>query len=92
MQAKRFNILPHRFLHRGISRRVRRVERSWDVSARPWRRPGHYFRVRCHDDTRYDLFHDVALNTWYVKRPRSFAASAAQVKMLGRGRLTWTSI
>ena len=89
LQEKRFNFLPHRFLHRGVERQVRRVEGTWDVAAR-WRRPaGRYFRVRCQDDARYDLFHDVALNAWYLQPTRSTGLEMVRSTALGRGKLKW---
>lgn len=92
IQSKRFNFLPQRFLHRGVEQRVWRVERTWDVSARRGQRAGHYFRVRCQDDALYDLFHDVTLNAWYIKRPRQLFWPVRHSITLGRGKLKWSSI
>jgi hypothetical protein len=69
LREKRFNFLPHRFLHRGIERRVRSVERVWSVDRGRRRAAGHYFRVHCQDDAVLHLFHDVALNAWFAERP-----------------------
>lgn len=91
VREKRFNFLPYRFLHRGTERRVRRVERTWDVAAGWGRRAGHYFRVRCHDDQTYDVFHDVELNAWFVRRPSWFFARGLQ-NAAAKGKLRWTFI
>jgi hypothetical protein len=85
LREKRFNYLPYRFLHRGIERKVRAVEKSWDV-ARRRTGAGHYFRVRCDDDTRFDLFHDVELNAWFVDR-----RGWLQRWTWGKERLRWIS-
>ncbi len=90
VREQRFNFLPYRFLHRGTERRVRQVERAWDVGAGWGRRAGHYFRVRCHDDQTYDVFHDVQLNAWFVKRPRWFLGRGIQSAAKGKWR--WTFI
>ncbi|HEY0601821.1 MAG TPA: hypothetical protein VGD58_02865 [Herpetosiphonaceae bacterium] len=89
VQEKRFNLLPYRFLHRGVVRRVQRVERSWDVGARWGRHPGHYFRVRCQDGATCDLFHDVILNMWYIKQTGSVLERAFRNRVLGKGTLKW---
>jgi hypothetical protein len=89
MRQKRFDFLPYRFLHRGIEQRVRRVERTWDVGAGWRQRPGHYFRVRCNDDRHYDLFHDVGLNAWFVKRP-GLAWGSLRSTAAAKGKLRWT--
>jgi hypothetical protein len=90
MQEKRFNLLPHRFLQRGIVRQVQRVEQAWDVGARWGRHPGHYFRVRCQDGAVCDLFHDVILDAWYVKHTSSMLDRVFQFKVAGKGTLKWT--
>lgn len=64
---RRYNYLPWRFVWRGAAHYVCKIERAW--SAHGWlRRPRHYFRVRCLDDQVYDIFQDVGLNAWFVKR------------------------
>ena len=68
VREKRFNFLPQRFLYRGTERQVWRVERTWDASATWNRNARHYFDVRCTDDRRFRLVHDVALNAWYAER------------------------
>ena len=90
IRAKRFNVLPYRFLHRGVEQRVRRIERAWDVAGNWRRRPGHFYRVRCHDDQRYDLFHDVELNAWFVARPRWGWGSGLRSTASAKGKLRWT--
>ena len=89
VQEKRFNLLPHRFLHRGIVRRVQRVERGWDVGARWGQHPGHYFRVRCQDGAVCDLFHDVVLNAWYIKQTESILKRVLNGRAPGKGTLKW---
>ena len=90
IREKRFNLLPYRFLHRGMEQRVRRVERAWDVGARCRQRAGHYFRVRCQDDQLYDLFHDVELNAWFVKAPRFSLGHILRSTASAKGKLRWT--
>lgn len=89
LQTKRFNFLPHRFLHRGVERRVRRIDRSWDVGLRWRQRPGRYFRVYCQDGTVCDLFHDVGLNTWYVARRSSVFERVLHYVVAGKGKPRW---
>lgn len=68
LREKRFNYLPHRFLHRGIEQRVRSVQRTWDAAA-SWRRNArHYFEVCCANNQRFRLVHDVTLNAWFAER------------------------
>lgn len=88
LREKRFNWLPYRFMHRGADQRVRRVERSWDVGARGDRGAGHYFRVVCLDGNTYDLFHDVALNAWFVHRPVVLWSKRSS-HAFGKGKLRW---
>jgi hypothetical protein len=90
MQEKRFNLLPHRFLQRGIVRQVQRVEHAWDVGSRWGRHPGHYFRVRCQDGAVCELFHDVILNAWYVKHTSSRLDRVFRLRVAGKGTLKWT--
>ncbi len=65
---KRWNYLPHRFLWRGQTHLVHRIERAWSARARRRLPPRHYFRVRCLDDRVYNIFQDVHLNAWFVER------------------------
>lgn len=89
LQATRFNILPHRFLHRGVEQRVQKVEHTWDVG-KGWRQqPGHYFRVRCQDGASYDLFHDVTLNAWFVDRGRWFLRRGLRSTATRKAALRW---
>jgi hypothetical protein len=90
LREKRYNYFPQRFLHRGVDRRVRRVERVWDVGIGWWRRPGHVFRVQCQDGARCDLFHDVALNAWYVRPLDTSRIDLVWRKVIGKGKLRWT--
>ncbi|HEX6291792.1 MAG TPA: hypothetical protein VFZ66_21580 [Herpetosiphonaceae bacterium] len=90
LQAKRFNWLPHRFLHRGVVRQVLRVERAWGVGASWGKHPGHYFRVRCQDGAVCDLFHDVILNTWYLRQTGSVVERLRRSRALEKGTLRWT--
>lgn len=90
LQTKRFNFLPYRFLHRGVERRVRRVDQTWDVGVSWRQRPGRYFRVRCQDGTAWDLFHDVGLNAWYVARRNSLLERLVERVVIGKRKLRWT--
>ncbi|MDP9309974.1 MAG: hypothetical protein M3R24_03585 [Chloroflexota bacterium] len=90
IREKRFNLLPYRFLHRGMEQRVRRVEQAWDVGVGWRQRAGHYFRVRCQDDQLYDLFHDVELNAWFVRYPRLFFGQGLRTAASAKGKLRWT--
>lgn len=90
IREKRYNHFPQRFLHRGVERRVWRVERVWDVAAGWWRRPGHVFRVQCQDGAHCDLFHDVTLNAWYVRTVGESVMDLVRRKVIGKGRLRWT--
>jgi hypothetical protein len=88
LRETRFNYLPARFIDRGMERRVKRVERRWDVRS-GWRQPaGRYFRVRCSDGSVCDLFHDVALNAWYIKRGLPWLGLVASV-VFGKAKLRW---
>lgn len=90
LREKRYNYFPKRFLHRGVERRVGRVERAWDVGAGRWRRPGHVFQVQCLDGTRCELFHDVTLNAWYVRATGESVIDLVRRRVFGKGRLRWT--
>lgn len=90
LQAKRYTYFPLRFVHRGVERRVWRVERSWDVGAGWRQRPGHVFRVHCQDGTTCDLFHDVTLNAWFVRSAGMVWLNKVRSKTLGKGTLRWT--
>lgn len=91
LREKRYNVLPARFLHRGEERRVWRIERAWEVRARRRQPAGHCFRVRCHDGRRYDLFHDVALNAWFVRRGVALWGEIIRNTASAKGKLRWIS-
>ena len=71
MRARRFGYFPRTFVWRGYEYDVEAVERCWTTSAR--RRGGrierHYFQVRCAEG-RFDLYQDLAHNTWHIARRR----------------------
>ena len=90
IREKRFNLLPYRYLHRGMEQRVRRVEHAWDVGASWGQRAGRYFRVRCQDNQLYDLFHDVELNAWFVKPPRLSVSRSLRSTASAKGKQRWT--
>lgn len=90
MRERRYNYMPLRFLHRGVERRVRRVQRVRGISARWWRRPGHLFRVECQDGAVCELFHDVTLNAWFIRSTRSFIMGVVRSRTFGKGKLRWT--
>lgn len=68
LRKKLYNYLPNQFLWRGVNHRVHRVERAWSAGGTRQRPPRHYFRVRCIDNSVWNLFQDVRLNAWYVER------------------------
>ncbi len=65
--AKRHNYFPRRFMWRGREYNVHAVERAWTETRRGSKNARHYFRVRCAEGT-VDLFQDINLDAWYVKR------------------------
>jgi len=69
MQARRFGYFPRTFRWRGRRYDVSAVERCWTTSTRQWggRAQRHYFRVRCAEGC-FELFQDIAHNTWHVAR------------------------
>ena len=69
MQARRFGFFPRTFRWRGRRYDVSAVERCWTTSTRQWggRVQRHYFRVRCAEGC-FELFQDIAHNTWHVAR------------------------
>lgn len=91
LREKRFNFLPYRFLHRGIERRVQRIEACHDIAAGLVRGEGRVFRVLCQDQTRVDLFHDVTLNAWYLRSVRSGFSRRRTAGSAGRN-MRWISI
>jgi hypothetical protein len=67
LSAQHYGFLPARFLHRGVTHRVGRVERIWEASARGSRSARRYFAVRCADSRRCTLFQDLRAGTWHVQ-------------------------
>jgi len=70
VREKRFNYFPQRFVWHGKSYGVQKVERCWTVSGPTRDRPVRhlFFRVRCQDDRRYDIYQDLSANTWHISR------------------------
>lgn len=65
--SRRHNYFPKRFVWRGKKYDIYAVERAWTKSKRSGKASRHYFRVRCADGT-FELYQDLALNTWYMAR------------------------
>lgn len=80
---KRFQYFPQAFRWRGRYFMVASVERCWSVSGRGWRQPvgRHYFRLRCTEGS-FELYQDLAANTWHVGRAALGATSRAPLGQL----------
>jgi hypothetical protein len=79
----RFNYLPQLFRWRGRFHEVEAVERCWTV-ARGRRGDGiqrRYFRVQCGDGS-YELYQDLVMGTWHVRRARNAPRRAWGVRRL----------
>lgn len=85
LRKKRHNFFPHQFVHRGVEQRVRRVDRTWEIGASRWRRAGRVYRVVCQTNASYDVFHDVALNAWFVRQRPLQTLNIVLGKALGKG-------
>lgn len=89
LRAKRHNFFPHRFVHRGVEQRVRRVEQTWEIGARRGR-AGRVYRVICQNNSVYDVFHDVTLNAWFVRHAGLGWRNLVSGKTVSKGKLRWT--
>lgn len=90
LRAKRYNFFPHRFVHRGVEQRVRRVEQIWEIGPGWRRRTGRVYRVTCQDNGRYDVFHDVAINAWFIRHSGVGLLGMMFGKAVDKGKLRWT--
>jgi hypothetical protein len=68
----RYNYQPRAFRWRGMTHAIYQVERRWAEVALPWRpAQRQYWRVRCQDGRRYDIYQDLRANTWHLAAIRA---------------------
>jgi hypothetical protein len=67
----RFRYLPRAFVWRGQRHEVESVEQCWTVSRVGWSRrvQRRFFRVRC-SAGRFELYQDLRVGTWHLRRAR----------------------
>lgn len=82
---KRFQYFPQAFRWRGGHYIVDSIERCWTVSRRGWKRrvARHYFRLCCPEGI-FELYHDLAANTWHLGRAVLGSSSESAVGQLAR--------
>ncbi|MBN1660475.1 MAG: hypothetical protein JXA93_18900 [Anaerolineae bacterium] len=69
MEQRRFCYFPHVFRWRGRRFEIDAVESSWLAPRRPWQRVSdrRFFRI-CGRDGRFEIYHDLTVGTWHLKR------------------------
>ena len=68
----RYNYQPRTFRWRGMTHAINLVERRWADAGLPWRPADRqYWRVRCQDGRRYDIYQDLRANTWHLAAIRA---------------------
>jgi len=69
MRHRRHSYFPRVFRWHGHSYRVHAVERCWTITS-AWHRHGRlFFCVQCAEG-RFELYQDLAANTWHLRRAR----------------------
>jgi hypothetical protein len=76
----RFRYLPRAFSWRGQRHDIESVERCWTVSRIGWRRrvERRFFQVRCSAGS-FELYQDLRVGTWHLRRARLAALPASAV-------------